>query len=400
VFFDADRDGDRDLYVVSGGNEYSEDSPALQDRLYLNDGRGRFTKAVGALPMELNSGSVVAPADVDGDGDVDLFVGGRSIPWKYGANPTSQLLLNDGRGRFTDAVANAPGLETIGMITDAVWSDVNGDKRVDLVMVGDWMPVTVFLNRGGGRLEQSTEASLANTDGWWNRIVAADLDGDGRDEFVLGNLGTNTRLHASASEPLTMIVKDFDGNGYVEQLIGMYNGGKQYPLVLRDDLIKTVPPWKARFLNYKDYALQTLDDVVPAAERKDAIVKQAHRFETTLMKRGPNGGYVFEALPLEAQLAPVFGIAAADVNGDGTTDLLLGGNFDGVKPELGRMAASQGLLLLGDGKGKFDAVRPADSGFRVLGQVRAVARVKGRTGTRIIVARNNAAPLVFSVGRP
>ena len=399
VFFDADRDGDRDLYVVSGGNEYSEDSPALQDRLYLNDGRGRFTRSLDALPPELNSGSVVAPADIDGDGDVDLFVGGRSIPWKYGANPKSQLLLNDGRGRFTDAVAKAPGLDAVGMVTDAVWSDVNGDKRVDLVIVGDWMPVTVFLNRGGGRLEQSRDASLAKTDGWWNRIVAADLDGDGREEFVLGNLGTNTRLHASEAEPLTMIVKDFDGNGYVEQLLGMYNAGKQYPLVLRDDLIKTVPPWKARFLNYKDYALKTLDDVVPVAERKDAVVKQAHRFESAIMKRGENGRFVFEALPLEAQLAPVFGITAADVNGDGKTDLLLGGNFDGVKPELGRMAASDGLVLINTGTGTFDAVRPADSGFRVVGQTRAISRVKGRGGPRIVVARNNAAPLVFSMGR-
>jgi len=400
VFFDADRDGDRDLYVVSGGNEYSEDSPALQDRLYLNDGRGRFTKAENALPTELTSGSVVATADIDGDGDLDLFVGGRSIPWKYGANPKSQLLLNDGRGHFTDAVNGAPGLQTIGMVTDAVWSDVNGDKRPDLLIVGDWMPVTVFLNRGGGRLEQSQDASLAKSDGWWNRIIATDLDGDGRDEYVLGNLGTNTRLHASAAEPLTMIVKDFDGNGYVEQLIGMYNGGKQYPLVLRDDLIKTVPPWKARFLNYKDYALKTLDDVVPEAERKDAIVKQAHRFETMIMKRGADGGFAFDALPLEAQLAPVFGIAATDIDGDGKTDLVLGGNFDGVKPELGRMAASEGLLLLGDGKGGFASVRPADSGFRVSGQTRAIARLKGRAASRVIVARNNAAPLVFSVGRP
>lgn len=398
-FFDADRDGDLDLYVVSGGNEFSEDSPALQDRLYLNDGRGRFSKAEGALPAELNSGSVVAPVDVDGDGDLDLFVGGRSIPWKYGANPKSQLLLNDGRGHFTDAAAKMPDLQTVGMVTDAVWSDVNGDRRPDLLIVGDWMPVTVFLNRGGGKLERGADASLAKSDGWWNRIVAADLDGDGRDEYLLGNLGTNTRLHASDAEPLTMIVKDFDNNGFVEQLIGMYNGGKQYPLVLRDDLIKTVPPWKARFLNYKDYALKTLDDVVPPAERKDAVVKQAYRFESVVMRRGANG-FEFEPLPLEAQLAPVFGITATDVNGDGKLDVLLGGNFDGVKPELGRMAASQGLVLLGDGKGAFDAVRPADSGFRVPGQLRALARVKGRGGVRVIAARNNATPLVFSVGRP
>ena len=400
AFFDADRDGDRDLYVVSGGNEFSEDSPALQDRLYLNDGRGRFTRALGAIPDALVSGSVVAPADVDGDGDIDLFVGGRSIPWRYGADPVSQLLINDGRGRFSDAVANAPGLKTVGMVTDAAWSDTDGDKRPDLVLVGEWMPVTVFRNRGGGRLERATVEGLANSEGWWNRIVPADLDGDGRDEFVLGNLGRNARLHASEVEPLTMIVKDFDNNGYAEQLLGMYNGGKPYPLVLRDDLIKTVPPWKARFLNYKDYALKTLDDVVPAADRQDAVVKQVRRFESVVMRRGANGAWTLTPLPLEAQLAPVYGIAAHDVDGDGRLDLLLGGNFDGVKPEIGRLAASQGLVLLGTGTpGAFEVSRPADSGFRVSGQVRALARVTTRSGVRIVAARNNAAPLVFSVDR-
>lgn len=400
VFFDADRDGDRDLYVVSGGNEYSEDSPALQDRLYLNDGRGRFTKAEGRLPPALNSGSVVAAADIDGDGDVDLFVGGRSVPWRYGLDPKSQLLLNDGRGYFTDAVANAPGLQTVGMVTDAIWTDVDADRRPDLLLVGEWMPVTVYRNRGGGRFERLEDAGLAKSEGWWNRVVAADLDGDGRDEYVLGNLGRNTRLHASASEPLTMIVKDFDNNGFVEQLIGMYNGGKPYPLVLRDDLLKAVPPWKARFLNYKDYALQTLDDVVPPAERAGAVVKQAYRLESAVLRRGADGRFAFTPLPLEAQLTPIYGIVTDDVNGDGRLDILLGGNFDGVKPDIGRMAASEGVVLLGRPDGAFTAMRPLESGFRVRGQVRGLARISTRSGARILVARNSATPLVFSRERP
>jgi hypothetical protein len=400
LFFDADRDGDRDLYVVSGGNEFSEDSPALQDRLYLNDGRGRFTRAVAALPAALISGSVVAAADVDADGDQDLFVGGRSVPWRYGADPRSQLLLNDGRGRFTDVTANAPGLETIGMVTDALWNDVDGDRKLDLVVVGEWMPVVVYRNTGGARFERVKATGLENSEGWWNRIIATDLNGDGRSEFVLGNLGRNSRLRASATEPLTMVVKDFDNNGFVEQIIGMYNGGKQYPLVLRDDLIKAVPPWKARFLNFKDYALQTLDDVIPAAERKEAVVKQARRFESTVMHRDANGAFRFEALPLDAQMAPVYGIVAHDLNGDGRTDLLLAGNFDGVKPEIGRMAASEGLVLLGADGGGFTALPPSRSGFRIAGQTRGLARVTTRDGSRILVARNNATPLVFSVERP
>jgi len=400
LFFDADRDGDRDLYVVSGGNEFSEDSPALQDRLYLNDGRGRFTRAANALPATLISGSVVTAGDIDGDGDLDLFVGARSIPWRYGIDPSSQLLLNDGRGHFTDIVANAPGLKAIGMVTDALWHDIDGDRKLDLIVVGEWMPVVVYRNRGAGKFERLMAKGLEKSDGWWTRIIAADLDGDGRSEFVLGNFGRNIRLHATAAEPLTMIVKDFDRNDFVEQVIGMYNAGKQYPLVLRDDLIKAVPPWKARFLNFKDYALKTLDDVVPAAERSDAIVKQVYRFESAVLRRSADGAFAFEPLPLEAQMAPVFGLAARDVNGDGRQDVLLAGNFDGVKPEFGRMAASDGLVLLGGENGTFTTLRPAESGFRVPGQTRGIATLRTRRGVQVVVARNNAAPLVFSMGRP
>jgi hypothetical protein len=194
-----------------------------------------------------------------------------------------------------------------------------------------------------------------------------------------------------------MIVKDFDANGFVEQIIGMYNGGRQYPLVLRDDLIKAVPPFKARFLNYKDYALQTMDDVVPAAERQGAIVKPLHMLESAVLRRAADGTYSLTALPREAQLSPIYGVAARDVNGDGTMDLLLAGNFDGVKPEIGRMAGNDGLVLLGNGTGGFTVRRAAASGFRVPGQTRDLRRVRTARGERLLVARNNAAPLLFMV---
>jgi enediyne biosynthesis protein E4 len=401
IFVDVDKDGDLDLYVVSGGNEFSEDSPALQDRLYLNDGRGRFTRAIGALPDALVSGGAVAAADFDGDGDIDLFIGARSVPWRYGLDPRSQLLLNDGRGRFTDVAArSAPGLASVGMVTDAIWHDVDGDSRLDLVVVGDWMPVTIYRNLGRGALARLDDPSLVNTGGWWNRVIAADLDRDGVAELILGNMGLNGRLRASEREPLTMVVKDFDDNGFVEQILGMYNGGVQYPLVLRDDLIKAVPPFKARFLNYKDYALKTLDDVVPAADRVGAVQRSVHRFDHAILSRSRDGAFRFTSLPREAQLAPVFGIAVHDVNGDGIADIVLGGNFDGVKPEIGRMAGTEGLVLLGDGALGFTVLRPAESGFRVPGQTRHIRRVNSPRGVRFVVARNNDAPLVFSLDRP
>jgi enediyne biosynthesis protein E4 len=398
VFFDADGDGDPDLYVVSGGSEYSAMAPALQDRLYLNDGRGAFRKADGGghLPPEYASGSCVAAADFDGDGDVDLFVGGRVVPWRYGIDPPSMLLANDGRGRFSDVTQRAaPELAKVGMVTDALWQDVDRDGRADLVVVGEWMPITIFRNTGDGKLERLETPGLETSHGWWNRIVAGDFTGDGHVDFVAGNLGLNARLRASESEPATMYVKDFDGNGFVEQIVSYYNHGVSYPLALRDDLIKTVPFLKARYLQYKDYARQTVTDIFSAEQLTDAVVKQAHTFATALVRNNGDGSFTLVPLPLEAQIAPVYGILAADFDRDGSFDLLLAGNFDGVKPEIGRLSAGYGLFLRGDGAGRFTSLRATESGFFVPGQARDIQKIRTRQGELYVVARNNDRPLVF-----
>jgi hypothetical protein len=320
----------------------------------VNDGRGRFHKDATALPVDYASGSCVVAADVDGDGDLDLFVGARSVPGRYGIVPTSMLLVNDGRGHFSDATARlAPELAQVGLVTDAIWRDADGDGRVDLVVVGDWMPITVFHNAGGGRLRRVDAPALAHTHGWWNRIVAGDFDGDGRVDFVVGNLGLNTRLQASAAEPVRMYVKDFDGNGFVEQIVTHYEQGRSYPLALRDELLKTLPYLKARYLKYASYANQTVDDVFSAKDREGAIVHEAETFASVFVHNDGGGRFSITPLPDAAQVAPIFGLAARDVDGDGRLDVLLGGNFDGVKPELGRMAASDGLVLRGDGAGGF-----------------------------------------------
>src|SRR5438874_11008036 len=242
VFFDANGDGYPDLYVVSGGSEFSPGSPALQDRLYLNDGRGNFRKVVGSLPPDDVSGSRVAAADYDGDGDVELFVGGRVVPWHYGVDPQSMLLQNDGHGHFSDVTQRlAPELERVGMVTDAVWRDVDGDGRPDLIVVGEWMPITVFHNAGGGRLVRAPAPGLEQSEGWWNRIVAGDFTGKGRVDFIVGNLGLNTRFQASEAEPVTMYGKDFDRNGTPEQIVSVYNQGTSYPIAMRDELVKALP---------------------------------------------------------------------------------------------------------------------------------------------------------------
>ena len=396
AFFDANGDRQPDLYVASGGNEFSEMAPALQDRLYLNDGRGQFRKSDG-LPVEGASGSRVATADYDGDGDLDVFVGGRVVPWRYGADAQSILLRNDGRGRFSDVTeALAPELARAGMVTDAVWRDADGDGRADLVVVGEWMPITVFRNAGGGRLARLTSPSLAHTSGWWNRLVAGDFTGDGRVDFIVGNAGLNSRCHPSEKEPVTIVAKDFDKNGYAEQIVSCYNQGVSYPLVMRDDLLKTLPMLKARYLNYKNYARQTVADMFPAADLADAISKRAETFATTLVRNDGGGKFTLVPLPREAQLAPVFGVLPQDVDGDGKLDLLLAGNLDEVKLDIGAMHASYGLVLRGDGRGGFTPMTPAESGFFVPGQARDIQRLRTRDGAAlIIVSRNNDRPLLF-----
>ncbi len=396
AFFDANGDGHPDLYVVSGGSEFSDMAPALQDRLYLNDGRGNFRKTSGQIPHDGASGSRVVPADYDRDGDVDLFVGGRVVAGRYGFDPVSTLLQNDGRGRFTDVTEKlAPALARVGMVTDAVWTDVTGDGRLDLVVVGEWMPITVMRNADGGKLERLEIRGLEKSEGWWNRIVAGDFNRDGRTDFIVGNLGLNTRFRASGTEPVTMYVKDFDNNGYSEQIVSCYVQGTSYPIVLRDDLIKTLPYLKSRYLAYKDYAQQTVTDIFSPDDLAGAVVKQVRTFATVMVRNDGDGAFTLVPLPVEAQTTAIYGIHAADYDRDGALDVLLAGNFDGVKPEIGRIDAGYGVYLRGDGKGGFTARRATESGFFVPGQARDIQRVRTRQGELYVVTRNNDRPLVF-----
>jgi len=401
VFFDANGDGRPDLYVVSGGNEFSDFAPALQDRLYLNDGNGKFHKAIGYLPLEASSGSHVVAADYDGDGKIDLFVGGRVVPGHYGRDPESLLLRNDGTGHFTNVTAAlAPELQHIGMVTDAIWTDVTGDGKPDLIVVGEWMPVTIFKNMGSGKLAKLPCPGLEQSHGWWNRILAGDFTGHGRTDFMLGNLGLNGRLHASETEPTIMYVKDFANNGFDEQIVTTVSQGKRYPIVLRDDIIRAIPALKARYRNYADYATQTVTDIFPAAELAKGVTKVANTFESALAASNGDGTYTLMSLPREVQLAPVYGMLLQDVDGDGKPDLLVAGNFTGFKPDLAEMASSYGLVLHGDGKGGFTPIRTVNSGFLVPGQSRDIRRLRTRTGDIIMVVRNNDTPLFFRASAP
>jgi len=323
-----------------------------------------------------------------------VFVGGRAVPGRYGVDPSSTLLRRNANGRFTDVTAQvAPELAHVGMVTDALWADVDGDRRDDLVIVGEWMPITVFHNTGA-RLERARTRGLERSAGWWNRIVAGDFTGDGRVDFIVGNAGLNFRLHASADEPTRMYVRDFDHNGFPEQILTTVEDGRETPVALRDELTSVLPSLKPRYPTYVDYARQSVRDVFGTA-LDSALVKRVDTFASVLARNNGDGSFTLVPLPGEAQSAPIYGILAGDFDHDGRSDVLLGGNLAGVQPAFGSMMASYGLLLRGDGRGEFAVVRASESGFIVPGQTRDIQRLRTRRGDLYIVARNNDRPLFF-----
>lgn len=391
VFFDANGDTHPDLYVVTGGNEFWGSMDALLDRLYLNDGTGHFVKATGALPPIFENGSCAVPGDFNGDGHLDLFVGARVVAKQYGVSPKSHLLQGDGKGHFTDVTAQvAPALLSAGMVTSAVWLDYDGDKALDLIVVGEWMPVRVFRQERGRLVDRTREAGLAGSEGWWNTVSAADLNGDGRKDLVLGNLGLNSYLTASATEPAEMYVFDFFANGTIEQIITFYKRGVSYPLATRDELVKQMPPLRAKYVSYRAFGASRVQDILPAEELKQAAKLTARTFASAIALSSANGTFTLAPLPTEAQYAPVYASVVRDFDGDGTVDLLLGGNFLGAPPMLGRSDASYGLLLRGAGNGTFAPVDMAQSGVRLRGEVRHLQAVRLAGGrTTIVAARNN-----------
>ncbi|MCI0698417.1 VCBS repeat-containing protein, partial [candidate division KSB1 bacterium] len=354
AFFDADGDGDYDLYVVSGGNEYSPLAPALLDRLYINNGIGGFTESSDALPKLHDSDSCVKPADFDGDGDQDLFVGSRSIPWQYGMTPTSHLLQNDGRGKFSIATEKyASELAHVGMVTDAAWFDYDQDRDLDLVVVGEWMPVSLFLNTGKGLVNVTDQVGLAKTNGWWNCVIVDDLNEDGYMDLVAGNWGENSKIKASESEPASIYVADFDNNGLIDPILCFYKAGKSYPMSLRPELVNQLPYLKQKFPTHADYAGKQVTEIFTEKQLSKAVVKKAYTFATSVFYGNADGTFLQQPLPTEAQLSPVHAIMAKDFDADGAKDLLLAGNFLGLNPQLGRHDASYGTLLKGSRNATF-----------------------------------------------
>ncbi|GAB3266555.1 VCBS repeat-containing protein [Larkinella harenae] len=405
TFFDADGDGALDLYVATGGNEF-DDRTLLFDRFYRNDGKGNLAWDK-TMPRVLESSSCVTACDFDRDGDLDLFVGGRLVPGQYGRNPEQTLLVNDGQGNFQKVTRELmPFSGEIGMVTDAVWTDVDNDQYPDLVLVGDWMPITILRNKQGKGFERLEVPALAKSGGWWNTIRAADLDGDGDLDFVVGNMGLNSRLVASEQEPAHLYGNDFDRNGTYDPIVTCYRQGRECVMIQKPDLQKRIPAIKKKYLKHTDYAKAGFEDLFTEEQREGTEVKTVQTAETVIvLNEGPGADgkprFTLRPLPLQAQLSPIRSILIDDYNADGKVDILLAGNFFDVLNEIGRYDASYGLLLTGNGRGQFTVMPSAQSGFSVLGQVRAMREVRGPNGNkRIVLAKNNDQAQVFDVRKP
>jgi enediyne biosynthesis protein E4 len=399
VFFDADNDGDQDIYVCSGGNEFPASSSALIDRLYLNEADGMFKKSNKLYPTnKFESTSVARAADYDKDGDQDLFVGIRLIPFNYGLPAQGYILNNNGLGDFKDVTATVcTNLTNVGLITDAQWVDLDNDSDDDLIVVGEWMSVKIFVNNKGKLAEKSKEYGMESTTGWWNTLEVADVNNDGHKDLIVGNHGLNSRFKATLSQPVSMYVTDFDQNGSVEQIICTYNDGKIYPMALRHDLVTQLPGLKKKYLKYEDYKDQTITDIFTADQLKTAIKLEAMDLETSLFINNGQGKFIKKALPIEAQFSPVYAIEIFDFDHDGKLDIVMGGNLYRAKPEAGRYDASYGVFMKGDGKGGFLTGDAKSSGLFMDGEVRDFEVISIDKNDYLVVAKNNSDLQVFKI---
>ncbi|MBI5008671.1 MAG: VCBS repeat-containing protein, partial [Bacteroidia bacterium] len=394
LFFDADGDGDQDLYVVSGGTGLPPGNQFYADRLYINNGEGKFLHDTRSLPDVRVCGSQVTASDFDKDGDLDLFVCGRVDLENYPVPPRSFLLRNDSKAntvRFTDITSQINhDLERPGLLASALWTDFNNDTWSDLILAGEWMPLTFFKNDHGKLINVSAATGLESFTGWWNSITGADFDRDGDIDYVAGNLGLNSQYKVSQSEPMRIMSKDFDRNGTSDPVCSYFVQGKSYPIYQRNILLTQIPSLRNRFKTYEDYAKASLDDIFPEDTRSDAYVRDCRFFETSYIENLGNGSFRLSSLPVESQTAPVFGIMANDYNADGNNDIILAGNSYSTSISDGQYDSFYGLLLAGDGKGKFIPVPTRESGFFVDGDSKAMAELTMKDGkTMILVSRNS-----------
>lgn len=390
LFLDFDKDGDNDLFVCSGGYEFPGSSYALVDRLYINNGKGEFTRSAEFFSgIKPGSSSVIRYADFDNDGDEDLFIGTRFTPLAYGISSASFLLENKGNGHFIDVTKDkAKGLLDAGMVTDAVWMDFDNDGDQDLIVAGEWMPIKVFMNQKGIFQEVTDDVGLKNSNGFWNVLYKVDLDNDGKEDLVAGNLGLNTYFKASEKEPVCMYVNDFDSNGDIEQIITTFREGKEYPAALRDDMIAQIPILKNKYPRYSDYKDQTMSDIFPENIISSSLIYKSFINESVILWND-GGKFQIQKLPKEVQFTPIYAISASDLDGDGYKDLIMGGNQYRAKPQTGIYGASYGIVLKSLGNRQFLNLNSSESGLHINGQIRDINSINIGNKKYLLFSINN-----------
>ena len=395
LLFDADQDGDQDLYCVSGSSEFKNRKENYQDRLYRNTGNGKFQYDSIALPKIESSGSCVVANDFDQDGDLDLFVGGRIVPQRYPESPESYLLINDGTGKFensTDKFSQA--LSKVGMVSAALWSDINNDGWSDLIVVGEWMPITFFINEGGKSL---TKVTVPETTGWWNSISGGDFDNDEDIDYIVGNLGLNSVYKASEKEPVCIYAKDFDDNGSMDAILCRYIQGKEYPVHPRETLTAQIVKLRGATQRYAEYGVKGIKDLIPEGLLANALTLKTTMLASVYLENNGHNNFKVKLLPVEAQYSPLYGTVVTDVNEDGNLDVLCVGNSYASETLSGYYDAGIGNYLQGDGSGNFKSLPVKESGFFVNGDAKGLSRLILGNGRQLFLATQNRDSLkVFS----
>ncbi len=396
LFFDCDGDGDADLFIGSGGNEAMPLSRELQNRLFINDGKGNFQLSPDAFPVNKDNVGAVAACDFDHDGDPDLFVGARNVSQQYGSTPLSHIYINNGRGIFTDMPADKiKGIYNAGLVTGAVWADVDGDKEKELVVAGEWMSPKIFKYQKDHFTELHTNLNAVS--GWWQTVAAADLDGDGKEDLVFGNFGDNFCLHPDEKKPVKVWMNNFDGSGEINKIMSRTADGKDKPVFMKRDVQDGLPVLKKQNLRHAEYATKSIQELFTREQLKNAEVKEVNYSSSCIAFNKGDGNFKIQPFPAEIQLSSVRAIAFADINGDGNIDMVVGGNEFNFQPQLGRLDASPGYILLNNGNGDFSVLDEKRSGVAVKGMVRDIALISGNSDKYLLFLRNNDYPVLFQL---